>query len=277
MTLGRTARFALASVSLVAAFGNRDARAAAPEGARVERVPIAKAAARDPVAVAPGRVLERYAAALARLPQPKNVSFAYAVEQLGAHDLVQTHLVYRSGKRERDETLTVDGYTLKRRSIRVLANRVDRYDVRAFAPKPSSYAFRFVRSVVTGGARGYVFRTAPLGIAPFSIDEITIDGASFLPTRMLFRVSGKGARGRGEIRYARSDRYWLVREAVVNVALANGKTARERIAWSNYQFPIALPPSTFSSPRALAPLVVETPSAQGESNESASDPANAPP
>jgi hypothetical protein len=208
----------------------------------------------------PGNVvLQRYATALAALALPKAISFDYTVEQLGLRNLEQTHRVYRSGVRERDETVIVDGYTLGRPAIRIFSNRTYRYAVGSIAPALGAYAFDFAGVVRTNGGYGYVYRTEPHAAASFAVSEIEIDGRSFLPSIVRFRIAGDGARGSGSIVYGRSDMYWVVREARVNAHLSDGTAAHERIVWTNYQFPAALPPSTFEAPRPLASIAPATP------------------
>jgi len=199
--------------------------------------------------LAPALVLARYAHALAMLRRPRSVSFQYSVEQLGLRNLEQTHRVYRSGLRERDETLAADGQSLPIPSIRIIENRMDRYDILAVAPRPSAYAFTFVAR----NRRAYVFKTVPRSPRAFMIDSVEIDRTTFLPAVVRFAIAGNGARGAGELRYGSADRYWVVRQAQVTAHLTDGSRAHERIAWSGYQFPSSLPPSTFEMPRSTGP------------------------
>ncbi len=227
-------------------------------GARFAPEPEASPSARAPLR--PALVLARYAEGLAKIKRPKALAFQYTVEQLGLHDLEQSHRVYRSGVSERDETLVVDGYTLQYPSIRIFRNRVDRYDVTAVAPRPGTYRFAYSGLLPRPGGNAYVFKTIRTASGAFAVSEIEIDGRTFLPSVIRFKLAGNGARGGGELRYGRADVYWLVRQAIVSAKLTNGANAHERITWSNYQFPTALPPSTFAPPRATrAPLLAPTP------------------
>ena len=204
---------------------------------------------------APGTVLAGYASALATLHPPKTVSFEYSVEQLGLHNLEQRHRVYRSGRSERDETLVVNGQKLPRPAIRILNNRTNRYDIAAIAPKPNGYAFAYLGARSGGSGTLYTFRTRPHVPGAFAVSEISVDGRSFLPAIVRFRIAGGHARGSGELRYGRAEAYWVVRQAQVSVRMTSGATAYERITWSQYQFPASLPRSTFEAPRATpAPL-----------------------
>ncbi len=214
--------------------------------------------------LAPAVVIERYVAALQSLKAPATQSFDYSVEQLGLRDMEQTHHVYLSGRRERDETTVVDGYTLTRPSVRVIADRNNHYNVTAIAPKPSAYSFLYRGAVVNGAHVLYVFKTVPLAPSGFAVSEVDIDGTQFLPSRIYFKLAGDVARGSGVLTYGPSDRYWVVRDAQVNAHLANGTTAHEHIAWGGYSFPSELPPSTFDTPNTHAveqamPVAVSAP------------------
>jgi hypothetical protein len=227
-------------------------------GARLPAHPATGAA--QTIRLAPAAVLARYGQALALLKRPPTLSFEYSVEQLGLNNLEQTHRVYRSGLNERDETLVVDSYTLQQPAVRILANRTNRYDIAAVAPKPADYAFTFAGVEREASGYAYVFHTTPRATTSFAVSEVEIDGRSFLPSRLLFKIAGGGASGSGELVYARTDVYWVIRSAAVSVRLAGGAIARERIEWSSYRFPPSLPDSTFEAPRALTtalPLVPE--------------------
>jgi hypothetical protein len=215
-------------------------------------VPHVRAIPAGPKPLAAAVVLAKYAAALRALERPNAISFDYAVEQLGLRNMEQTHHVYRSGLNERDETTIVDGYELRRPSVRIIANRTYRYDIAAVAPTPSAYRFVFNGAVARGSSFDYVFGTSSLAARPFAVTEVEIDGTRFLPSVLRFKIVGGDARGSGRLGYAAEGRYWIVRDAQVSAHLASGATAHERIAWSNYSFPSALPPSTFAAPSAHA-------------------------
>jgi hypothetical protein len=223
----------------------------------------AAAASLGSTALTPVAILERYEASLAALKRPRVLSFDYSVEQLGLKNMEQTHHVYRSGLSERDETLVVDGFTLPRPAVRIIANRLYRYDIDAVAPTSASYAFQYsgVALDPDGDGSSYVFRTKQNAVGAFTVSEIEIDTHTFLPKVVRFKISGDGAHGSGELLYGRAESYWVVRQAQVNAHLTNGALAHERITWSNYQFPIALPPSTFEVPRAttIDPEALATP------------------
>ncbi len=182
------------------------------------------------------------------------------MEQLGLRNIEQTHRVYRSGLSERDETLVVDGYTLRQPAVRILTNRTNRYDIAAVSPKAADYVFTSAGVIRDASGYTYVFRTAPKGTPGFNVNEIEIDGRSFLPSLVRFTIAGDGARGSGQLAYGTSESYWVIRAAAVSVHLSNGSVAHERIEWSAYRFPPSLPASTFEAPRALAtaaPLIPE--------------------
>ncbi|GAC1546847.1 MAG: hypothetical protein NVS3B16_18120 [Vulcanimicrobiaceae bacterium] len=200
----------------------------------------------------PAVVFHAYLVALAKLRRPKAVSFDYTVSQLGLREMEQTHHVYRSGLNERDETLVVDGYTLKAPAVRILRNRTYRYDVTSVAPRPAQYAFAYGGATLANGAPTYRFHTIPRASRAFQVLDIELDGGTLLPALVRFRTAGGGARGEGTLRYARVDAHWVVREARVTAKLANRKVARERIVWSNYRFYEALPKATFDVPKPKA-------------------------
>ncbi len=216
--------------------------------------PHPQASAARPV---PGRasadVLHDYLAALLAQRRPKAVSFDYTVSQLGLHDMEQTHHVYRSGHDERDETVLVDGYTLKSPSVRILRNRTDRYDVVNVAPRANQYAFHYVGAMRGAGTYTYRFRTLARSARAFEAVEIDVDGRTLLPALIRFHIAGGHARGEGTLRYGLSNMHWVVREARVTAKLRDRTTARERIAWSNYHFYEALPQATFDVRKPAAP------------------------
>jgi hypothetical protein len=216
------------------------------------RLPARAGVAEPIVRLAPAAVLAHYDQALATLKRPPTLSFEYSVEQLGLRNIEQTHRVYRSGLNERDETLVVDSYTLTQPEVRILSNRTNHYDVAAVAPKVADYTFAFAGTKHDANGFTYVFHTTPRATPAFEVTEVEIDGRTFLPSLLHFKIGGGGARGSGELTYGRTDAYWVIRSAAVSVHLTNGATARERIEWSAYRFPPSLPDSTFAAPRALA-------------------------
>ncbi len=199
-------------------------------------------------------VLVRYAQALGEISRPSAVEFEYSVEQLGTRTLQQTHHVYRGGQSERDEIIAADGQTLSRPSVRILLNRKYPYDIRSIAPQVATYTFIYTGTLLEGNDHFlYLYKTEPKGPeSNFVVDELDIDGISFLPAIIHFRIAGATTHGSGRLAYARFDRYWLVREADVTVHLPKGALANERIVWSKYQFPASLPAETFREPRPAA-------------------------
>jgi len=199
----------------------------------------------------PAQILARYAAALAKLKTPKAMSFDYSVAQLGLRDMEQTHHVYRSALDERDETRIVDGYVLPRPTIRIIANRIYRYDLHAVAPTPAAYAFSYAGTQLDGDDVTYVFHTSPVGTRSFAVSDVVLDGKTFLPKTLRFKIASDVAHGSGELAYVPAEKYWVISEAQVSAHVAHGALAREHIRWSNYQFPSELPASTFAQPRAI--------------------------
>ncbi len=141
------------------------------------------AAAQAPAAPEPSAaVLAKYAAALQAVEAPKFVRFEYSVEQVGQRNIVQTHRVYRSGTRERDEILSVDGQSLPNPSVRIVSHRVDRYGIAAVAPQVKDYVFTFAGARRTAGHVEYSFSTAPRAAeAPaFGVTGVVIDDRPLL-------------------------------------------------------------------------------------------------
>lgn len=193
-------------------------------------------------------VVNRYTAALQLVEQPKNAVFAYSMSQAGFHNIEQTHRIYRSLNRQRDETLSIDGDPIH--TTRVLT-RTDRYAVTKVAPRLGDYAFLFLGTHRNGKHLDYVYATTALGAPAFLVTEVTIDGVSYLPSLVRFRMTTAKTDATGSIAYARFSKYWMPTLATVS-ATVNKKATRERITWSGYSFPASLPPSTFFQPKPLA-------------------------
>ncbi|MGH7729379.1 MAG: hypothetical protein ACREM2_11410 [Vulcanimicrobiaceae bacterium] len=217
-------------------------------------VGAARAAARAaPASLAPATILERYELALAELREPPAVAFEYGVEQLGPQDIVQTHRIFRSGREERDETLSVDGNKLPRPSVRILRDRADRYAIARLAPRTGDYAFRYLGIARSGGATGYAFATEPFAAHRYLVREVVLDAKRFLPRLIRFRLDSGALLASGELLYAGAGPYWMPQSANVHARLADGTPAHEHIAWSGYQFPASLPQSTFEAPHRAPP------------------------
>ncbi len=213
----------------------------------------------------PATVLVRYGEALAAVKHPGALSFEFSVEQLGLRNIEQTHRVYRSGHKERDETLSIDGYALKNPAVRIFRNRGYRYDIATLAPKPQAYDFAYSGVERVGNHYAYSFVTKLRGPASFSVTGVTIDGQSYLPSVLHFHATGGNARASGRLHYVGSQGSWVVSEATADALLPSGKLSHERIVWSKYRFPESLPPSTFREPASLEPLA--TPAAAEERSE----------
>jgi hypothetical protein len=200
-------------------------------------------------------VLKRYEARLMATKDPQTLIFMYAVSQAGPQDIDQMHRVYRSGSLVRDETLVVDG--VKQKTTRIARYR-SRYTLHDLAPRTAGYVFLFVRPIVSNGRYDYLYRAVPLGApAAFTVRTMTIDGKTFLPREIRFHSIGAGARGDGTLAFTPAGKYWVPLSIAVQ-GTVNGRAARERITFSGYQFPPALPQSTFHSPRALPSAVLPT-------------------
>ncbi|HEX5274019.1 MAG TPA: hypothetical protein VFW34_01950 [Candidatus Rubrimentiphilum sp.] len=200
-------------------------------------------------------VLQRYEARLTATKDPQTLIFLYSVSQAGPLDIDQMHRVYRSGSLVRDETLVVDG--VKQKTTRIARYR-NRYTLHNLAPRTTRYVFLFVRPIVRNGRYDYLYRAVPLGApAAFTVRTMTIDGRTFLPREIRFHSTGAGARGDGTLAFTAAGKYWVPLSIAVQGSV-NGRTARERITFGGYQFPAALPQSTFHAPRALPPAVLPT-------------------
>ncbi len=195
-------------------------------------------------------VLEHYASRLLTTEAPKTVVFTYSVSQAGPQSIEQSHRIYRSGDLVRDETLQVDGQSLKTKITRIARYR-NRYTIETLAPRMTEYAFLFLRSVRNGGSYSYVYNAVPLGATgSFIVQGMTIDGRTFLPSEIRFATHSGKIKGNGSISFGKSGKYWVPTTAAVQATIA-GKPARERITFTSYQFPRSLPKSTFQSPRPL--------------------------
>ncbi len=190
-------------------------------------------------------VLERYATALAELVPPKAMIFVYSISQAGPTNIEQRHRVYRSGIDVRDETIAINGISVRRKIVRI-ARRGDVYSVAAVAPRPDAYELLFLDAVRDGSHLDYVFQAIPLlhSSSGFAVDRVTIDGQSYLPRFVDFHSSGAIAAGSGRIAFGWQGGYWVPLSAAVS-ATVDGSMARERIVFSQYRFPAALPRSTF--------------------------------
>jgi len=193
-------------------------------------------------------VVNRYVAALDQLLQPKYVVFSYRVSQAGAHNIEQTHRVFRGQSRERDETVSVEGDPVK--MVRVLTAS-DRYSVSRLAPRTGAYTFLFMETRRSGKHLDYVYSTEPLTSSAFTVTEVTLDGETYLPSLIRFTIGAGGVRANGYVAYAKVSHYWMPTLATASADIA-GRPTRERIAWSAYSFPTSLPPSTFTQPKPLA-------------------------
>jgi len=195
-------------------------------------------------------VLARYAMEMSTLQSPKTMIFTYNVSQLGTSDIEERHVIYRSGLHVRDETIAVDGISIKPKIVN-FGQRIDRYAIVRLAPRSTDYAMLFVRTVRDGSHIDYRYDATPLGAAgDFVITGVVIDGLSFLPREIDFTTASSTARGHGELVYGKSDKYWMPLYVTVE-ATVDGKPARERITWGDYRFPPALPASTFVAPKPL--------------------------
>ncbi|HTZ54472.1 MAG TPA: hypothetical protein VMB20_05370 [Candidatus Acidoferrum sp.] len=203
-----------------------------------------------PVSLDSQIVLQRYQLEMGDLQAPKAMIFTYSVSQLGIVDIEQRHVIYRSGLKVRDETISVDGIPLKPKIV-AFGQREDRYAIARLAPHSASYAMLFVKTQRDGAHLDYRYDVTPLAPASgFVITGLVIDGISYLPREIDFTTASGSAHGHGALVYGKSDKYWVPLYVSVEASV-NGKPARERIVWGDYRFPPALPASTFVPPKPL--------------------------
>jgi hypothetical protein len=213
-------------------------------------VPLVAAAALASAPLDSQIVLQRYTRRLLSAEAPKTLVFTYSVSQAGPQSIEQSHRIYRSGDLVRDETLQVDGQTLRVKITRIGRYR-NRYTIEDLAPRMTEYAFFFLRAVRNGNAYAYQYKAVPLGATgAFVVSGMTIDGRTFLPSEIRFKSSRAAMNGTGSISFAKAGKYWVPTSAAVQATIA-GKPARERITFSSYLFPRSLPKSTFQAPRPL--------------------------
>lgn len=211
-------------------------------------VPPLHAPPTPPPAVAPSTVLARYAAALTEHRTPAVLSFEYTVEQTGAQNIEEVHRVFRSGSSQRDELLSVDGKRLDPPTTHIFLGRRNRYTLESLAPRPSEYTFHYVAEVRDGHHTDEVFATTPYESGSFNVTRVTIDGLSYLPVRIEFATSSY--RGKGSVTFGPVEAHWMALAANASAITAK-LVADERISFGHYRFPVALPPSTFLTPRPL--------------------------
>lgn len=215
--------------------------AAAPAGPAAEATPYLPE-------LSTTEVLEEYADALAAYKSPRILTFEYSLVQSGVKTTDSTHRVFRSGTDERDELLSVDGKRLSPPTVRIFRGRGNRYALEVLVPKTTSYTFRYLGPRKNAHHSDYVFATTPKVPGAFRVTNVTIDGVTFLPNAITFVTSAH--KGRGSIAFAHIERYVVPVTADASAAVAK-LSSTERISFSHYRFPAALPPSTFFVPRPL--------------------------
>ena len=139
--------------------------------------------------LAPRAVLTRYAAALARVRDPRVFTVEYTLVQTGTRTLEQTHRIFRDGGDERDEMLAVNGTRSSTPVVRIFRRRPYRYTVAALAPKPSAYDFTYTGPHRDGKHVDYVFDVTPKAATapPFAFTQVIVDGVYVLAAVRLVR------------------------------------------------------------------------------------------
>ena len=213
--------------------------------------PVAQA----PTPYAPDAIVARYGESLARLVEPRTFTVEYTLEQTGTRTLEQTHRIFRHGNDERDEIIAVNGTRATRPQVRIFRGRPYRYRVAALAPKPEAYDFEYLGSRKDGHHADYVFRLTPHESGSgYTVTELTVDGVTFLPAAIAFRI--RQNHGSGTITFAKSGAFWVASGASAS-ARVQGGTAEERLTFSHWRFPASLPPSTFAIARPLPPAPIK--------------------
>ncbi len=196
-------------------------------------------------------VLQNYERALATFKGPPAMIFQYAVSQEGPSTIDQRHQVYRNGVEVRDETLAVDGVSLKPKIVH-FGEREDRYAVDRVAPRGADYSFVFLKTEKNGTRTDYMYETQPLDRngSGFVVTGVAIDSRTFLPHVVRFKAGSGSVAAGGSVEYALQAGY-VVPVAASVAATLDGKPAREHISFGAYRFPPTLPPSTFAPPQPL--------------------------
>lgn len=199
--------------------------------------------------LAPDAVLVRYQTALASVRDPHVFTVEYTLEQTGTRVLDQRHRIFRSGGNERDETLAVNGKASLTPVVRIFRGRPYRYAVSRLAPRPGAYDFAYLGPHKAGKHVDYVFRLIPKNPSQaFALTDVTIDGVTFLPSSISFATGAHA--GSGSVTFTKSERWWVATGATASARVPGG-VAHERLTFSRWRFPTALPASTFALPRPL--------------------------
>jgi hypothetical protein len=211
-------------------------------------IPPLHARPTPPPAVAPARMLARYAAALEANPTPALLSFEYSIDQAGPHDIQETHRVFRSGNSERDELLSANGKTLVPPAIHIFLGHRNRYSLEALAPRPEAYTFRYLVSARDGHHLDQVFATTPRSAGDVSVSRVVLDGVTALP--VMITLATHKYNGTVIVTFGKVQKYWVAISATATATAAKS-LAIEHLAFSRYRFPTSLAASTFSTPRPL--------------------------
>jgi hypothetical protein len=149
----------------------------------------------------------------------------------------------------------VDGQSLMTPSIRIMRNRVNPYNVSLLAPREREYLFSYVGTHHEGTRLDYVFDTAQRTANPaYRVITVAIDGVHLLPRTITYATGNGEVTGHGTLLFWPQDRYWVIEQAIASAKI-DGKVARERLVFHNYDFPPMLPDSTFIAPRSQATVL----------------------
>jgi hypothetical protein len=189
-------------------------------------------------------ILSRYRTNLNGYRTPTTLSFTYTIDEVGQHQLSQTHLLYRDGAMVRDEIIAIGSSSIKPR-VHIYRSKAHHYAVEAVAPRLSNYHFRYVGQREEAGRVFYHFATSPVGPkTSFTVSDIEIDGQSFLPAVIDFRARSGTVTGDGNLHYNEFDGAWLIEEASANGRTTHGGL-REHLVFRDYHVLTSLPLATF--------------------------------
>jgi hypothetical protein len=205
----------------------------------------ARTLAPSPAASA-ARLLERYRASIAALPEPANMVFTYTEMRSDPQRIVtSSHRVYRNQAGEqRNDTIEVNGAPVRPPLTQTYQRAQWPYYADAFAVTAADYDATFAGIATVDGKRAEVYVLKRTTSAPFSITELALDPVAALPLRERFTVTTRDCDGQGSIDFAQSGPYWLPTSVSVECVASGSASAgyKHTIRFADYRFPVAIPP-----------------------------------
>jgi hypothetical protein len=210
-------------------------------------------------------IFDSYRVALAARKSPANMEFEYTVTRSGPNRIItEEHRVYWTAQGiERNDTIAVNGTPLVPPRSRLLHRVAWPYDVGQFAVTTDEYDVSRPIIGSVAGRKAYVFTLNRPTQADFMITSLYVDASSRLPLRETFVVAGSNCQGSGSIDFLPTGANWLpIFVSVVCSGAAQGASPapiyKEAIRFSNYRFPVTIPPDVFgqtpSSPASGEPV-----------------------